>query len=162
MTEQYFLIWKWDYHSFYLMNYFHLSRKAKTHIRLSRLMTKPTKWHVHPVKTQISLDIRPVWPESSLSAWRKFGSLATHWAYSKDSGQTGQMPRLKWAFSGCTVILLVLTWGDSDCSSLSLFTMQNFINMTMNLHITLFHPKYLYNLVSNTILLIIYIEISKM
>ena len=28
---------------------------------LSRLMTKPTKWHVRPVKTQISLGIRPVW-----------------------------------------------------------------------------------------------------
>ena len=28
--------------------------------RLSRLMTKPTKWHVRPAKTQISLDIRPV------------------------------------------------------------------------------------------------------
>ena len=27
---------------------------------LSCLMTKPTKWHVHPVKTQISLGIHPV------------------------------------------------------------------------------------------------------
>ena len=31
---------------------------------LSRLMTKPTKWHVSPVKTQISLVICPVWSES--------------------------------------------------------------------------------------------------
>ena len=31
-------------------------------------MTKPTKWHVRPVKTQISLGIRPVWSESSLCA----------------------------------------------------------------------------------------------
>ena len=37
-------------------------------------MTKPTKWHVHPAKTQISLGIRPVWSESSQSAWRKLGS----------------------------------------------------------------------------------------
>ena len=29
-------------------------------------------------KTQISLGIRPVWSESSLSAWRKPGSLAAH------------------------------------------------------------------------------------
>ena len=29
-------------------------------------------------KTQISLDIRPVWSESSLSAWRNLGTLATH------------------------------------------------------------------------------------
>ena len=27
---------------------------------------------------------RPVWSESSLSAWRKLGSLTTHWAHSKD------------------------------------------------------------------------------
>ena len=27
---------------------------------MSRLVTKPTKWHVHPAKTQISLGIRPV------------------------------------------------------------------------------------------------------
>ena len=37
-------------------------------------MTKPTKWHVRPAKTQISLGIRPVWSESLLSAWRKLGS----------------------------------------------------------------------------------------
>ena len=35
---------------------------------------------VHPVKTQISLSIRPVWSESALSTWRKLWSLATHWA----------------------------------------------------------------------------------
>ena len=33
---------------------------------LSHLMTKPTKWHVCPAKTQISLGICPVWSESSL------------------------------------------------------------------------------------------------
>ena len=76
---------------------------------LSRLMTKPTKWHVRPAKTQISLDIRPDWSESSLSAWRKLGSLATHWAHSEDSDQTGRMPRLIWVFAGRTVILLVLS-----------------------------------------------------
>ena len=47
-------------------------------------MTKSTKWPVSPTKTQISLGIRPVWSESSLSAWRKLGSLATHWAHSED------------------------------------------------------------------------------
>ena len=55
---------------------------ASTH--LSHLMTKPTKWHVCPAKTQISLGMRPVWSETSLSAWRKLGSLATHWAHSED------------------------------------------------------------------------------
>ena len=54
---------------------------------MSQRMTKPTKWHVHPVKTQISLGICPVWSESSLSAWRKLVSLATNWVHSKDSDQ---------------------------------------------------------------------------
>ena len=38
---------------------------------------KTNKTSVRPAKTQISLGIRPVWSESSLSAWRKLGSLAT-------------------------------------------------------------------------------------
>ena len=37
---------------------------------------------------------------SSLSAWRKLGSLPTHWAHSEDSDQTGWMPRLIWVFAG--------------------------------------------------------------
>ena len=74
---------------------------------------KTNKMTVHSAKTQISLGIRPVWSESSLSAWRKLGSLATHWAHSKDSDQTGQMPRLIWVFAGRTVTLGVLSWGGS-------------------------------------------------
>ena len=31
--------------------------------QMSRLMTKPTKWHVRPAKTQISLGIGPVWSD---------------------------------------------------------------------------------------------------
>ena len=46
---------------------------------------------VRPAKTRISLGIRPVRSESSLSAWRKLGSLA--------------MPRLIWVFAGSTVIV---------------------------------------------------------
>ena len=83
---------------------------------MSRLMTKPTKWHVRPVKTQISLGIRPVWSESSLSAWRKLGSLATHWVHSEDSDQTERMSRLIWVFAGRTCHLLVLSWGSSYLS----------------------------------------------
>ena len=64
---------------------------------------------VRPAKTKISLDIHPVWSESSLSAWRKLGPLTTHWAHSEDSDQTGRMPRLIWVFAGCTLILLVLS-----------------------------------------------------
>ena len=69
---------------------------------MSRLMTKPTKWHVCPAKIQISLGIRPVWSESLLSAWRKLGSLATHCVPNEGSDQTGWMPRLIWVFAGRT------------------------------------------------------------
>ena len=74
---------------------------------------KTNKVAVRPAKTQISLGIRPVWSESSLSAWRKLRSLATRWAHSEGSGQTGRMPMLIWVFAGRTLILLVLSWGGS-------------------------------------------------
>ena len=54
-------------------------------------------------------DQPPVWSESSLSAWRNIGPLATHWVHSEDSDQTGWMPRLIWIFAGHTIILLVLS-----------------------------------------------------
>ena len=50
---------------------------------------KTNKVSVRPAKTQISMGIRPVWSVSSLSAWRNLESLATHWAHSEDSDQTG-------------------------------------------------------------------------
>ena len=82
---------------------------------MSRIMTKPTKWLVRSAKTQISLGAFPVWPESSLSAWRKLGSLATHWAHSEGSDQTGWMPRLIWVFTGRTChfvcfVMMRLKW----------------------------------------------------
>ena len=70
---------------------------------------KTNKMSVRPAKTRISLGIRPVWSESSMSAWRNLGSLATHWAHSKDPDQTGRMPRLIWVFAGRTLVLLVLS-----------------------------------------------------
>ena len=51
---------------------------------------KTNKMSMRPAKTQIS----PVWSESSLSTWRKLGSLATHWAHSEDSDQTGSKSSL--------------------------------------------------------------------
>ena len=82
---------------------------------------KTNKVTVRPAKTRISLGIWPAWSESSLSAWRKLGSLATHWAHSEDSDQTGRMPRLIWVFAGRTVTLLVLSWCGSFISSAYLF-----------------------------------------
>ena len=40
--------------------------------------------------------------QSSLSAWRKVGSLATQWAHGEDSDQTLWMHRQIWVFAGCT------------------------------------------------------------
>ena len=74
---------------------------------------KTNKMRLHSAKTQISMGICPVWSEASLSAWRKLESLATHWrthwAHSKESDQTGWMPKLIWVFAGRTLILLVLS-----------------------------------------------------
>ena len=58
--------------------------------------------------------------QSSLSAWRNLGSLATHWALSEDSDQTGQTPRLIWVFAGRTHILLVLSCRGSYYASLTM------------------------------------------
>ena len=97
-----------------------------SHLNLSRLMTKPTKWSVRPAKTQINLGIRPVWSESSLSAWRSTGSLATHWAHSEDSDQTG-CPGWSESLLGAHIILLVLSWGGSFIYiNLSLLLYQTF------------------------------------
>ena len=106
------------------------SQHSATHRRfglivfpLSTLLSSCEPWHdktnkvsVRPAKTQISLGIRPVWSESSLSAWRKLGSLATHWVHSEDSDQTGRMPRLIWVFAARTLTLLVLSCRGS-CSN---------------------------------------------
>ena len=71
-------------------------------LQKSHLMTKPTKWSVHPAKTQISLGIHPVWSESLLWArWVAKDPRFPH-ADSEDSDQTGRMPRLIWVFAGHT------------------------------------------------------------
>ena len=73
---------------------------------MSRDMTKPTKWHVRPVKTQISLGIRLVWSQFSLCAeWAAKDSSFLH-ADSEDSDQTGRMPE---SSLGAHAILLVLS-----------------------------------------------------
>ena len=50
--------------------------------------------------------IRPVWSESSLSAWRKLGSLAPYLAHIEDWSD--------WADAGRTLILLVLSCRSSN------------------------------------------------
>ena len=62
-------------------------------------MTKQTKWHVRPAKIQISMGIRPVWAESSLSAWRNIGFSATH--HCEDSVFAGRT---------CHFVSFVMRW----------------------------------------------------
>ena len=73
---------------------------------------KTNKVRVRPAKTQISLGIRPVWSESSLSAWRKLGSLATQWAHSEDWSDWADA-QADLTSLGAHAILLVLSWGGS-------------------------------------------------
>ena len=56
---------------------------------MSRDMTKPTKW-VCAQRRLGSAWASAQSDQSSLSAWRKLGSLATHWVPHEDSDQTGQ------------------------------------------------------------------------
>ena len=85
---------------------------------------KTNKMTVRPAKTQISLDIRPVWSESSLCVQLVAKDPSFLHADSEDSDQTGRMPRLilirlgrcpGWSESslGAHAILLVLSWGGS-------------------------------------------------
>ena len=89
--------------------------RTKQSLYMSRLMDDKNQQNgMCAQRRQVSLGIRPVRSESSLSAWRKLESLAaTHWAHSEDSDQTRRMPRLIWVFAGHTVIVLVLSWGSS-------------------------------------------------
>ena len=72
-------------------------------------------------KTQISIGFHPVWSEPSLVAWRRLGSLATHWAHSEDSDQTGWMAMLIWVAFIRTFILLDLSWYGSNITPIQIF-----------------------------------------
>ena len=61
----------------------------------------------------ISLGIHPVWSESSLSAWRKLGSLATHRAHSKVWSNWADA-QADQSSLGAHANLLVLSWGGSN------------------------------------------------
>ena len=70
-------------------------------MNMSCSMTKPTRWPVRPVKTQISLSVSPVWSRVFAVHMKNIGSLATPTAHSEGSDQTGRMPRLIWVFARC-------------------------------------------------------------
>ena len=77
---------------------------------LSCNTTKPTMWHVHPAKPQISLGNCIVWSESSLCAqWVAKDPSFLH-ADSEDADQTGWMPRLIWVLAGRTMLHMPICW----------------------------------------------------
>ena len=84
---------------------------------------------VRPAKTRVSLNIRQVWSESSLSAWRKLGSLATHWSTTNTLIRLGGCPGWSESLLGAHAILLVLSRGGSSViltfSTGSVLLMQN-------------------------------------
>ena len=75
-------------------------------------MTKPTKRHVRPAKTQIILGFRPVWSEPLMCAQWVAKDLNFLHAGSEDSDQTGRMPRLIWVFAGraCHSVGFTMRW----------------------------------------------------
>ena len=75
---------------------------------------KTNKMSVRPAKTQISLGIRTVWSESSLSAQWVAKDPSFLRADSEDTDQTGRMPRLIWVFAGRTTTLLILSCRGSN------------------------------------------------
>ena len=90
-----------------IMGHWTLLSLQSGQIHLSCRMTKPTKWHVCPAKTQISLGNYPVWSESLLCAqWVPKNPRCLH-ADSEDSDQTWQT----------YIILLIL----SCCGSFVIF-----------------------------------------
>ena len=67
--------------------------------RVHYIFTWATSWQNQQNDMCVQWRLRSAWAstqsdQSSLSAWRKLGSLATHWAHSEDSDLTGRMPRL--------------------------------------------------------------------
>ena len=68
--------------------------------KMSRLMTKPTKWHVPPAKTQISLGICPVWSVFAVrmkKAWVLSYPLRTQRRLWSDWADAQADPSLHWA-----------------------------------------------------------------
>ena len=86
--------------------------------QMSRYVTKPTKWHMHPVKTQISLGICPVWSVFAVCSMDNLGpklSSCGQWRLWSDCGliRLGGCPGWSESSLGALVILLVLSCGGS-------------------------------------------------
>ena len=117
-------------------------KRCQTDSEMSRSMTKPTKWHVHPARTQTSLGICPVWSESLLCAqwvakdpsflhadtedWLDWVDAQTNWSLCL-ANRSFCWAQANWSLLGTPVILLILS-----CSSLNgLWRLQKFSQSNM-------------------------------
>ena len=79
-------------------------------LNLSHLMTK---CHMHPVKTQISLGIHPIWPVFAVCI-KKAWVLRYPWSAKQRLIRLNRCPGWSESLLGTHVILLVLSWGGSN------------------------------------------------
>ena len=86
---------------------------------MSRGTEFPTRLHVRPAKTQISMRFHVVWSESSLAAWRRFGSLANNKVPFEDTEQTARMRKLICILTGRTCNLAEMLWHGLYCNLFS-------------------------------------------
>ena len=84
LNKRFYLKFQWRNKAMCQLSFKNVAQIMLTDASYEPRHNKTNKMSVRPAKTQISLGIRPVWSESSLSAWRNLGSLATHWAHSED------------------------------------------------------------------------------
>ena len=107
-------------------------------------MTKPTKWLC--AQRRLRKGIHLVWSVSSLSAWRKLGSLAAHWAHSEDSDQNGRMPKLIWVFAGRTchfVGFLMRRLNSPGCDPENSYTASVSLRSSSDIHFPELHVSFI-------------------
>ena len=79
--------------------------KFENNRKISNVMRNPTMWHVRPSKTRISLDIRPVWSDSSLCAQWVARAKASFMRTAKTLSRLGGCPGWSESSMGAQVIL---------------------------------------------------------
>ena len=100
-----------DCWKFYI--YMYPAYKLLRYTCMTHLITKPTKWHVRPVKIQISLGIRTVWSESSLFAHWELRTSAFFMRTAKTLIRLGGCSSWSASSLGAHAILLVLSCASS-------------------------------------------------
>ena len=107
----YFAIWNilGTYFTIYLYIFFHCERWMSCCMAIQRNDCAPSEYwdkhgHSHNLIRVITVRMKKPWI-----------LIATHWAHSEDSCQTGWMPRLIWVFAGYTdhfacFVMLWLKW----------------------------------------------------